>query len=64
MSNFRTSLSVFEVFLRPVSSLLLAELSLQRSLVHKVTKKVLGKLRNIKKTLLRLRIRWLVIEET
>ena len=47
----------------PVSSLLLAELSLQRSLVHKVTKKVLGKLRNIKKTLLRLRIRWLVIEE-
>ena len=31
------------------------------SLVHKVTKKVLEKLRNIKKTLLRLRTRWLVI---
>ena len=28
-----------------------------------MTKKVLGKLRNIKKTLLRLRTRWLVIEE-
>ena len=30
MSTFRTSLSVFEVFLSSVSSLLLAELSLQR----------------------------------
>ena len=63
MSIFRTSISVFEVFKSPVSSLLLAELSLQRSLVHKVTKKVLGKFGNIRKTLLRLRLRWLVIEE-
>ena len=63
LSTFRTSLSVFEVFWVQSHLSYLQSWAFKGSLVHKVTKKVLGKLRNIKKTLLRLRTRWLVIEE-